>query len=174
MDSLTIQIAFFTSVAFGVVAWSVVAALYVWPRLRGRPREEALQPLLVLHLFRFIGLCFLVPGVVAPDIPMAFVRSAAYGDIITALLALITLATLRSRVGTVFAWVFSLWGTWDLVRAFYLARVSGLVAGQLGAAYFIPTVVVPLLLVTHIMVFRVLLRRSRAAEYDTAPAKRFV
>ena len=29
--------------------------------------------------------------------------------------------------------------------------------GQLGAAYFIPTVVVPLLLTTHVLVFRLLI-----------------
>ena len=31
---------------------------------------------------------------------------------------------------------------------------------QLGAAYYIPTFVVPALVVTHVMIFRMLLRRS--------------
>jgi hypothetical protein len=44
----------------------------------------------MLHSFRFIGLAFLVPGVVAPDLPSAFARSAAYGDIVAATLALIS------------------------------------------------------------------------------------
>lgn len=170
---MTVQIAFFTSIAFSVIAWSVVSALYIWPTLRGRPREEALQPLLAIHLFRFIGLAFIVPGVVSPDIPMAFARSAAYGDIITAALALLALATLRSGWGSAFAWLFSLWGTFDLFEGFYLARTSGLTPGQLGATFFIPTAIVPLLLVTHFMVFRILFTRRRSAGYDNDSQKRF-
>jgi hypothetical protein len=34
-----------------------------------------------------------------------------------------------------------------------------MLAGQLGAAYYIITVLVPLLLVTHALTFRILLRR---------------
>ena len=48
------------------------------PELRLRQRAEALQPLLILHSFRFIGLAFLVPGVVSTDLPTAFAHSAAY------------------------------------------------------------------------------------------------
>ena len=76
------QFAFYVSIAFSVIAWGIVAARYVWPELRLRQRAEALRPLLILHSFRFIGLAFLVPGVVSPDLPSAFARSAAYGDII--------------------------------------------------------------------------------------------
>ena len=61
------------------------------------------------------------------------------------------------------AWIFSLWGSADLLDAFYQANNAGLVAGQLGAAYFIPTLIVPLLLVTHVLVFRILLQHHRAS-----------
>ncbi len=73
------QLYFFVSIAFGFVAWGIVAFRYIWPQLRLRPRAEALRPLLVLHSFRFEGLAFLVPGVVSPDLPPAFAHSAAYG-----------------------------------------------------------------------------------------------
>ena len=46
--------------------------------------------------FRFLGLAFLVPGVVSPDLPSAYAQSAAYGDIIAAVLALLTLISLHS------------------------------------------------------------------------------
>ena len=71
------QFAFFVSIAFSVIAWGVVAARYIWPELRLRSQAEALRPLLILHSFRFIGLAFLVPGVVSPDVPSAFAQSAA-------------------------------------------------------------------------------------------------
>ena len=93
------QLCFFVSVAFSFVAWGIVTASYIWPELRNRPRVDALRPLLVLHSFRFEGLAFLVPGVVSPDLPSAFAHSAAYGDIISAALALLSLlfASMESR-----------------------------------------------------------------------------
>ena len=90
---------FFVSIAFSLVAWGVVTARYIWPELRLRERAEALRPLLVLHSFRFIGLTFLVPGVVSPDLPPAFAHSAAYGDISAAMLALLALLSLPSAAG---------------------------------------------------------------------------
>src|SRR5262249_51660219 len=101
---------FGASVALGFVAWGVVAARYLWPALRDRPRADALRPLLLLHSFRFIGLAFVVPGVVSPDLPAAFARPAAYGDLIAALLALLALAALRSGPGIALVWVFNVWG----------------------------------------------------------------
>jgi len=151
---------FFVSIAFSLIAWGIVTARYIWPELRLRPRVEALRPLLILHSFRFIGLAFLVPGVVSPDLPSAFAHSAAYGDISAAMLALLALISLRSAAGVVIAWIFNLWGFADLLNAFYQANHAGLLAGQLGATYFIPTVIVPLLLITHGLAFRILLQHQ--------------
>jgi hypothetical protein len=127
------QFAFFVSIAFSVTAWGVVTAGYIWPELRLRSRAEALRPVLILHSFRFIGLAFLVPGIVSADLPSAFAQSAAYGDIIAAMLALLALISLSSSAGIVVAWIFSLWGTADLFNAFYQANHAGLTAGQLGS-----------------------------------------
>src|SRR5581483_1033105 len=154
------QFAFFASIAFSLVAWGMVAVRYIWPELRIRQRAEALRPMLILHSFRFIGLAFLVPGVVSPDLPSAFAHSAAYGDIIAAILALLALILLPSASGLVIAWIFNVWGTADLLNAFYQANHAGLMAGQLGATYFIPTFIVPLLLITHGLAFRILLQHQ--------------
>jgi len=154
------QLGFFVSIAFSAIAWGTVIAQYVWPVLRRRERADALQPLLVLHSFRFLGLAFFVPGVVSPDLPWAFAASAAVGDVVAAMLALLTLLFLRRGTGVLFAWVFSVWGSVDLVNAFYQANATGLSPGQLGATYFIPTLIVPLLLITHGLAFRVLLQRQ--------------
>jgi hypothetical protein len=154
------QLLFFVAIAFSFIAWGIVAARYIWPELRDRERAEALRPLLMLHSFRFIGLAFLVPGVVSPDLPSAFARSAAYGDIIAATLALLSLLSLPRRTGLIVAWIFNLWGSADLLNAFYQANHAGLLAGQLGATYFIPTLIVPLLMITHGLGFRLLLQRQ--------------
>ena len=151
---------FFVSIAFSLIAWGIVTARYIWPELRLRQRAEALQPLLILHSFRFIGLSFLIPGVVSPDLPVSFAHAAAYGDVIAAILALLSLVLLPSAAGVGAAWVFSLWGSADILNAFYQANHAGLLAGQLGAAFFIPTLVVPLLLITHGLAFRILLHHQ--------------
>jgi uncharacterized membrane protein len=167
---VNVQLAFGISVALGFVAWSVFSALYIWPSLSGRSRAEALRPLLMIHAFRFVGLAFLVPGVVAPELPMAFARAAAYGDLVACVLALFALATLRVKLGIVLAWIFNLWGTIDVIGGFYEANASGLAAGQFGAAFFIPTFVVPLLLVTHVLMFRILVKPIHRPHSDTASA----
>ncbi len=159
------QALFFLSIAFSFIAWGIVAA-QIWPVLHRRPRAKALRPLLVLHSFRFEGLAFLVPGVVSPDLPAAFAVSAAYGDLIAAMLAVLSLLLLSSRSSIVIVWIFNLWGSFDLLKAFFEANRAGLEAGQLGAAYFIPTVFVPLLLITHGMMFALLLQRQGEAAVE--------
>jgi hypothetical protein len=162
MAGLMTPIAIFgASVLLSLVVWGLIGARFLWPALRDRPRAEALRPLLLLHAFRFMGLVFLVHGVVSPDLPGAFARPAAYGDLATALFALAALATLEKPPGITIVWLFNIVGTVDLLNAFYQGNRVGLVPGMLGAAYFIPTFVVPLLLVTHALVFRVLLALPR-------------
>jgi hypothetical protein len=158
------QVVFGISVLQGFVVWGMIGARYIWPALRGRPRTEALRPVLLLHAFRFVGLAFLVPGVVSSDLPDAFAQPAAYGDLATSLLALLAMATLGSQLGTIIVWVFNIVGTVDLLNAFYQAdRLGvGITPGLQGAAYFIPTVLVPLLLVTHALVFRILFGTTAA------------
>jgi hypothetical protein len=148
------------SVLFSLIAWTILAHHYIWPELRDRTRADALRPILMLHSFRFVGLSFLIPGVVSPNLPWSFAGPAAYGDLATAILALLALATLRTGTGTALVWAFNLWGTVDLLHAFYAAGRVGLEPGLMGAAYFIPTVLVPLLLVTHALVFGLLLRST--------------
>jgi hypothetical protein len=87
---------FFVSIVFSFIGWGIVTARYIWPELRLREPAEALRPLLILHSFRFIGLAMLVPGVASTDLPLAFTHPAAYGDIIAAILASLSLLLLPS------------------------------------------------------------------------------
>ena len=84
---MSAQALFGISVAVSFIAWAVVMRQYLWPALRSQSRTNALRPILLLHSFRFVGLAFLVPGVVSPDLPAAYARPAAYGDLATAILA---------------------------------------------------------------------------------------
>src|SRR5215831_10930312 len=148
------------SAAFGLAVWGAVAWHNIWPALRERPSPENLKPILLLHGFRFLGLAFLVPGVVSPELPAAFAQPVAYGDFMTAILALLAMAMLGTGPGTVLTWVFNIFGTADLLFAFYQGGRRSLpdMPGLLGAGYFILTGYVPLLLITHALAFRILLR----------------
>jgi len=159
------------SVAFGFLVWGVFAAQYIWPAISKRDRTEALRPILMLHGFRYVGLAVLIPGVVSPQLSATvFARGLAYGDLVTATLALIALATLRTRLAAPLVWIFNIFGTADLLNAFYQGNSISLAdtPGLLGAGYFIPVFGVPLLLVTHVLVFRLLMRKDLAVPWSVA------
>ena len=145
--------------AMSVVVCALLAAWYVAPRLARLPLAQALPPLLWLHATRYLGLVFLVPTVVGPALQPEFAKPAAYGDLLAALLALLVIVALRRGWGPAIplAWLFNIIGTLDLAYALYQgARLQVL----LGAAYYIPTLAVPALLVTHAMIFVRLARRT--------------
>lgn len=150
------------SVVLSFVAWGLVATYLVWPALRERSFTDAMRPLLILHCFRFLGLAFLMPGVVSGDLPATFTFDAAYGDLAATLLALAALASLRTSLAIPLLWVFNVWGSLDLINAFYQGNSSGIAFGHLGAAYFIPTVIAPLELIAHGLMVRLLLRQHKA------------
>lgn len=159
------------SVLMGFAAFGIVTRIYLLPPLRAMRREHALTALVIPHVFRFIGLCFLIPGVVAASLPRPFAAPAAYGDLIAAILAV--MATLSLYGGRSWAiplvWVFNVWGTLDLLFAFYQGEIGVRIEpGSLGAAYFIPTVVVPALLILHGLIFWLLLRKSQKAQSPSA------
>jgi hypothetical protein len=154
------------SVILNLLAFGRVVQLYIWPHLRGARQDDALTVLIVPHMFRFVGLSFLVPGVVSPAMSPAFAYPAAFGDLAAAILALIATLALSARASwaIAFVWLFNLEGTADLLFAYYQGVIGvGLGTGALGAAFYIPTLVVPPLLVTHALIFRVLLRTTPQA-----------
>jgi hypothetical protein len=128
------------------------------PRLAKLSTTEAMMWLVLPHAFRHMGMVFLVPGVIYEPLPASFAIPAAYGDLAAGLLAIFAMVALRSKWAFAIpaVWLFNLVGTADLLNA--LSHFD--VAPSLGAAWFIPTLFVPLLLVTHYMIFARLLRRT--------------
>jgi len=148
------------SALMSLVSSVVVAEFYLWPWLR-RNRERTLAVLVMPHMFlRFIGLSFLVPGVVSPMLPAAFAVPAAYGDFIAGILAIIAVVGLRLHASWAVPtlWVFNIWGAADLLFALFQGLRLQIDPGSLGAAFFIPTAIVPPLLVTHALIFAELIR----------------
>jgi len=158
---------FGVSILASLVSSVVAVRLFAWPRLQNDDPNRALTWLVAPHMFlRFIGMSFLVPGVVSPLLPAAFARPAAYGDFIAGMLAIVATSALVNRTTWAIpsVWLFNLWGAADFLFAFYQGGRAGLQPGMLGAAFFIVTAVVPPLLVTHILIFGLLVRRHTASE----------
>ncbi len=140
--------------------WAIIAGFMLAPWLSGKSKSDALAWLTLPHMFRHLGMAFLVPGVVDQPLPDGFANPAAYGDLATGVLALIAFVALKSgwKVKFTLVWVFNLVGTIDLVNALRHTDVAPL----MGATWFIPTMFVPLLLVTHVMIFARLMRGEQA------------
>jgi hypothetical protein len=155
------EILFQTHLVFGYVAWLLCFGVYIWPRLKAMDHFEAQRAIATLHSFRFFGLVFILPGVVSPDLPASFAAFAAYWDFATGVLAMLALLTVRIRpLFWLFVVAFNLVGFVDIIIDYYHAVQIDLPAkaGELGAAYAIPIIYVPLLMITHIVAFYLLAR----------------
>jgi hypothetical protein len=144
----------------GYVAWLLCFRAYLLPWLQSMDQLEVHRAIATLHSFRFFGLVFILPGVVG-NLPASFAPFAAYWDLATGVLALLALLTVRIRpLFWLFVTAFNVVGFIDLVLDYYHAVRAGLpaIAGQMGSAYAIPVIYVPLLMITHVVAFYWLLR----------------
>ena len=157
------EIIFMLQLVLGYVAWLLCFGVYIMPRLKAMDRVAAQRAIATLHSFRFFGLVFILPGVVGPHLPASFATFAAYGDFATGVLAMLALLTVRRRpVFWSFVVAFNIVGIVDILLDYYHAIQVGLPAqaGQLGAGYVIAVIYVPLLMITHVVAFYLLLRRD--------------
>ncbi len=150
--------------AGSILVYALVARWYIAPRLAKMSLVASLQPLLLHHVTRTLGMTLLVSSVVGPGIPQAFAVETAYGDLIAVGLALLAIAALRTGAGfaLVLVWIFNIEGSADLLNALANGLRFNVVNTRLGAAWYIPTYVVPALVVSHIMIFSMLLKRRPA------------
>lgn len=147
----------------GYVAWMLCTGPYILPKLKAMNPVDAERAIAMLHSFRFFGLVFILPGVVGHNLPPGFAPFAAYGDFITGLLALGALLTTRIRfLFWSFVIAFNLAGTADILVDYYHGVRLALpaVSGELGSTYGIVIIYVPLLMITHVIAFYLMLRRQ--------------
>lgn len=150
-------ILFAVSVLTSLIVWNKIIKKYFWPHSKTLELKKAVQPILFLHSFRFAGLSFFVPGVVHAGLNPAWAIPAAFGDFIAAILALLTVSLINSISFRPLLWIFNIWGLADLILAFIDGPRYGIIP-FLGPAYYIVILYVPLLLLTHLTVFKLLLK----------------
>jgi hypothetical protein len=162
---------FLTQLSLSLVVFTLLARWVLAPWLAEKPLTTALMILITPHAMRHIGLSFLVPSVASPQLPQGIALAAAYGDFAAGLLALLALVALRQawRNRLAIVWVFSVVGVVDLANALRQAEVIPLLEGT----WYIPTFIVPLLLVTHVMIIgRLLLDRKGSRSNGDQPIAR--
>lgn len=145
----------------GYVTMLLCLGAYVLSRLRAMEPVAAQRIIATAHSFRFFGLVFILPGVIGPGLPESFGAFAAYGDFATGVLAILALLTVRARpLFWLLVVAYNVVGIFDLVLDYAHAIALGVPAhaGEFGAAYVIPVLYVPALMITHIYAFYLLLR----------------
>jgi hypothetical protein len=143
-----------------LIAYSLIASWYAIPRLARLPQAEALTPLLWIHAFRVVGGTILAPGAVDPAVPTAFRSMIGYGDLVTALLALIALVALRARFSGAVAlvWLCIGVGMPDTVNAIIQSVRDSVFNYPLGVNWVIVSSYVPALLVSSVLMLIQLLK----------------
>lgn len=154
MDTLTI---FLIQLVLSILIFTLLAKWVIYPWLETKNYTIALMILIAPHTLRHVGLTFLIPSVTAPDIPQFFAFTTAWGDFAAGILALIALFALKRhlKLAILLVWVFNLEGFIDLLYALSQAEAVPSLAGT----WYIPTFIVPFLLVSHIMIFIWLIKK---------------
>lgn len=146
---------FLLQTALSSVVFALLAIDFVAPAVATLPLATAIPPLLIPHLFRHAGMSNLTGLVTDPNLPRAFAKPQAYGDLIAMVLAVICFLALRFAplpAARVSLWAFTLWGTGDLVYAVVTGVKVRLYEYKLGFFWFTPTFYVPLLLASHALI----------------------
>ncbi len=149
---------FLTQLITSIIVFSAFAKWIITPWLNEKSHATSMMILVAPHATRHIGLTFLVPSVTVAGIPSDFAFFTAWGDMVSAVLAMLVIVSLRYqwRFSVPLLWLFNVFGFGDLLMA--LSTVEAI--PTLGGTWFIPTFLVPVLLVTHVMIFSRLLTRQ--------------
>ncbi|WP_298844739.1 hypothetical protein [uncultured Roseobacter sp.] len=151
-----------------MIVTAMVGVWWVRPWLARTDFHDGLFLLTVPHALRHLGMVFLVPAVVHADMPQDFALEAGYGDLAAGIIALIALPALHYRLAVALplVWLFNIVGTVDLLNA--LPQTNAIPFFR--SAWYIPTFIVPVLLVTHALMFVALIERLRGVGAGRKPA----
>ena len=157
---MPVQALFGLSVLTSFVAFGIVAKIYIAPRLKMMCREDPSLP----GRPAYVPVCGLElscsRGRVAGFVTGLRRSRGLWRPNRSSACHYCHHRTFRARrLGNALVWLFNIWGAGDLLYAFYQGLIgAGIDPATLGAAFYVPTLIVPPLLVTHAMIFWLLLR----------------
>jgi hypothetical protein len=145
---------------FSLVLFALVAQWYISPALRRLPASAALAPLFLVHALRYLPSSAFAPGQVDARMPMDAMAAIAYGDLGSAILALIAALFLHYQwsgaIGV--AWIVNAVTSIDWVYAGFLAASRQLATYPMGGNWYIINYYVPVIGVIHVMIFARLIK----------------
>jgi hypothetical protein len=153
---------------FSLIIFSMVAKWYITPALNKLPIHSALVPLFLVHALRYLPSTAFAPGQVDAKIPMDAMAAIAYGDLASAILALIAVIFLRYRwAGAIaVAWLVNIVTSLDWLYAAFLAASHQLATYAMGGNWYIINYYVPVIGVIHVMIFARLLNPAQRGLID--------
>jgi len=151
---------FWIQITTSIAVFGIGGLWYVWPSLTRLSRNFALILMLFVHVPRYVGMTLLVPGMVDPKLPGEFLSGAAYGDLLEAALALASIFALRSnwRFAIPLVWVTNTWGFVDLLNGVRGVLQLNVPSFNLATFWYVYTFYAPLVIVSHVMIFGILLK----------------
>ena len=152
---------FLVQFILGITCWTIIAYWVVHPWLRGKSKMESLKYLVIPQMFRHIGIGLAVPGLVALDMPHDLAIQIAAGDTITAIAFMIAFVSLNSKwkVSMPIVWLANMIGFTDVMLSVIRASIND-ISNQLHGAWYIPTLSVPLMIIGHVLIFVILLKKD--------------
>lgn len=154
---------FLTQLFTAYAVWLVLSIFILVPKLNQLPKKTVLILLVIPQMFRYIGVSVAAsPVVTSKEIPIELAQHIAIGDWVTAVCAITAFIFLRvhSRLAIASVWALNLVGFADQIMTMTRATKAGL-ANYMDAAWYIPTVILPLMTTSHILIFYFLLKKEK-------------
>lgn len=161
---------FWLQITVSVGVFTLLTVWYVWPRLVTLELNSALEVLLFVNVFRFVGMALLVDGMVDPTLDHGDLEKAAYGDLIAAGLALSAIFALRGnwRYAIPLVWVANIWGFLDLLSTLFNLIDTNLPSYQLESFWWVFVLYAPLVIISEVGIFKILIKSKT---WPKAPAQ---
>lgn len=160
---MTWDVFILTTIFSWIVVFGIIAKYFFVNKLDKLPLNIALQILIIFHWFRYIWLTFLLPENAVGNLPDSFTYPVAIWDTISAILALIWFFLLQnnSSKARFTVWFQNIFGISDLLYALVISLLLWMNDNWWGAIWWIISVWVPFLLVTHFLMIRLLIKKYK-------------
>ena len=155
------------------IAYSLIFFWYVLPRVSKLSFEDAILPMLLVHVFRFAGFTLLVVGQVDPSVSRDVLSAIAYGDLLAAIAALVAALALRAKssLAVPLIWIFTIISFVDLANVGRVAISVDLFNNYVGVMWLVAIAFFPMVLISQLyIVYRLFNQESAILKMGTATA----
>lgn len=153
------------AMALSFAVFITATVWYAAPWLSQRSRADALIPVLWVHAFRYVALQIVSAQRAGFSVSNGLRDEILYGDLVGAVLALLSIAALRKRASSAIplVWVFAVASAVDLVNASIGGTREGALSSAVAVTWLILTFYVPILYTSLGLIIWELVHRRQEA-----------